>query len=193
MLAVHIRSYLARHRRVHWCLVAGLALVAGAAVLQHGQRLDRERAAWGSRVEVWVADRTLEPGDTLVGRAVLVPQAVVPSGALTTAPPPGAIAAQRVAAGEVVTAFDVAGGADELVPAGWRSVAVAVDERSLVVEVGDRVDVAADGVLLAPDGRVVAVGDASVAVAVPAEVAAAVAVAALDGRAVLMGRGGVGG
>jgi hypothetical protein len=37
------------------------------------------------------------------------------------------------------------------------------------------------------------VGDASVAVAVPAEVAAAVAVAALDGRAVLMGRGGVGG
>ena len=193
MLAVHIRSYLARHRRVHWCLVAGLALVAGAAVLQHGQRLDHERAAWGSRVEVWVADRALEPGDTLVGRAVLVPQAVVPSGALTTAPPAGAIAAQRVAAGEVVTAFDVAGGADELVPAGWRSVAVAVDERSLVVEVGDRVDVAADGVLLAPDGRVVAVGDASVAVAVPAEVAAAVAVAALDGRAVLMGRGGVGG
>jgi hypothetical protein len=71
-------------------------------------------------------------------------------------------------------------------------VAVAVDERSLVVEVGDRVDVAADGVLLAPDGRVVAVGEASVAVAVPAEVAAAVAIAALDGRAVLMGRGGGG-
>lgn len=193
MLVVHIRSYLVRHRRVHWCLVAGLALVAGATVLQHGRRLDRERAAWGARAEVWVADGPIEPGDPLVGRAAVVPQAVVPVGALTTAPPAGAIAAQRVADGEVVTAFDVAGGTDDLVPASWRSVAVAVDERSLVVEVGDRVEVAADGVLLAPDGRVVAVGEASVAVAVPAEVAVAVAVAALDGRAVLMGRGGVGG
>lgn len=193
MLAVRIRSYLVRHRRVHWALVTGLALAVGAIVVHHGRGVDRARAAWGTTSTVWVADGPLEPGEPLAARAIAVPRAVVPLGALDAAPPVGSLAAQHLSAGEIVTAFDVAGGPDELVPAGWRTVAVAVDERSLVVAVGDRVDVAADGAVLASGGRVVSVGPSSVAVAVPADVAAAVAVAALDGRAVLLGRGDAGG
>ncbi|MEX0846689.1 MAG: hypothetical protein WD023_02840 [Ilumatobacteraceae bacterium] len=189
MLAVHIRSYLARHRRVHWCLVALLAIAAGTLVLQQGQQLERARASWGASTVVWVADLGVGPGEPLALRAVTVPRAVVPADALAAAPPPGAIAAQQVTAGEIVTTVDVAGGPGDLVPSGWRSVAIAVDERSLAVAVGDRVDIAADGVVLAADGRVVSVGDAAVAVAVPADVAAVVAAAALDERAVLIGRG----
>jgi hypothetical protein len=193
VLTVRIRSYLARHRRAHWSLVAGLALMAGIIVMQQGQRLERARAAWGAPAEVWVVDGPVQPGAPLVGRLVTVPQAVVPVGALTLGPAPGAVAAQRLAQGEIITVDDVAGGPAGLVPAGWRSVAVAVDERSLQVAVGDPVDVAADGVLLVSGGRVVAVREMAVAVAVPTAVAAVVAAAALDGRAVLLGHGGAGG
>ena len=189
MLTVRIRSYLVRHRRVHGALVAGLAIVTGTIIVQHGRGVDRARAAWGITSEVWVADGPLEPGELLIARGTDVPQAMVPVDALDAAPPVGALAAQHVSAGEIVTVVDVAGGPDDLIPTGWRSVAVAVDERSLMVAVGDGVDVAADGVLLASGGRVVAVGPSSVVVAVPADVAATVAASGLDGRAVLLGRG----
>jgi hypothetical protein len=189
MLAVRIRSYLVRHRRVHWALVACLALAAGTIVVQHGREVDQALASWGTTSEVWVADRSVEPGQLLVARAAGVPQAVVPVGALSAPPPAGSLAAQHLSDGEIVTVHDVAGGPGDLVPVGWRTVAVGVDERSLVVAVGDPVDVAADGALLASGGRVVTVGPSSVAVAVPADVAAAVAASALEGRAVLLGRG----
>ena len=108
-------------------------------------------------------------------------------GAITAAPT-GSIARQHVGPGEILTDNDVVGSMSDTVPVGWRTVAVAADERTLEVSTGDRVDVVADGVVLAADGLVIARQTSTVVVAVPAELAPLVAVAALDGRAVLVGR-----
>ena len=187
MLAVHVRSFLARHRAVHVGLVVALALGAGLIVHAQSQQVARLADAWGTPRTAWVAARPLAPGDPIEARSLSVPDVLLPPGAITAAPT-GSIARQHVGPGEILTDNDVVGSMSDTVPVGWRTVAVAADERTLEVSTGDRVDVVADGVVLAADGLVIARQTSTVVVAVPAELAPLVAVAALDGRAVLVGR-----
>lgn len=187
MFLAHIRSFLARHRSMHWALVAAVAVAAGAAVADRSAALDRERRAWGTSATVWVAASDVAAGAPVTARRVEAPLALVPATS-TAADPTGAIARRPIAAGEVLTTSAI-GDADDLVPPGWRGVAIPADDSTLAVRVGDRVDVVAAGGVLAIDGVVIEVFPANVVVAVAAEAAPAVASAALDRLAVLVLRG----
>ena len=87
---------------------------------------------------------------------------------------------------EIVTVDDLGASTAALADDGSRIVAVAADERTIDVVVGDRVDVIAAGVVLAIGGVVTSTSAQQVSVAVAEHVAAAVASAAHDATAVLV-------
>jgi hypothetical protein len=187
VLLAHIRSFLARHRAVHWALVATVALAAGATVASRSAALERERRAWGASAVVWVATDDVIAGQAVIARRIEAPLTLVPATSVR-ADPTGTAARRDIAAGEVLITSAV-GGDDDQVPPGWRGVAIPADETTLAVRVGDRVDVVAAGAVLATDGVVIEVLTANVVVAVDADAAPAVASAALDRFAVLVLRG----
>ncbi|MBI5087873.1 MAG: hypothetical protein HZB15_03105 [Actinobacteria bacterium] len=186
MWLVHVRSFVARHRAVYWGVVGALCLAVALALMAQSRQLRAAREAWGTSVEVWVAAESVEPGDPLPLERAELPLAAVPDAAVTGTVPAGAVARQRISQGEVVVASDLATGRLPGLTADRRAVSIAIDETSLVVEVGEHVDVVASGVVVAADGVVAAVGPASVTVGVATHDAAAVATAAADGTAVLV-------
>jgi hypothetical protein len=182
-VVTRLRLLLVRRPWIWWVAVAAAAAVVGIGVAGALRRLDGERRSWGEARTVWVAAGAVAPGDPLVVEARSYPVAVVPRDAVTQAPN-GAVARQRVAAGEVVVVADVSvTGPPGLVPAGW--VAVPVAQRATVARVGDAVAAFADGQRLA-DGVVIAVDEEQVVVAVAPEVAADVS-RAVPGGAVVIG------
>ncbi|MFN6119454.1 MAG: hypothetical protein ACK5CE_07445 [Actinomycetes bacterium] len=187
MILVRLRTFLARHRAVHWTLVASAALAAGALVATRVAAVERERLAWGESVTVWVADAEVAAGGAVAARRTAMPLALVPDGALTVEPA-GATALRTVGRGEVLTHRAV-GDPRSLVGAARRAVAVPADDTTLPVEVGDRVAVVAAGAVLATGGVVVEVRPTVVVVAVDATDGAAVASASLDRLAVLVRHG----
>jgi Flp pilus assembly protein CpaB len=186
MWPAHIRSFVARHRAVYWGAVATLALVVALALGVQSHRLDRARAAWGRSIAVWVAARDVAPGDVVVAQLRVLPEAALPPSALRGAWPSGAIARQRVAAGEVLVRDDLASTRLPLLGAGHRAVAIAVDDGTPALEPGDHVDVIAAGSVVAADGVVVATGPTTVLVAVEPGAAPAAATAAHEGSAVVV-------
>ena len=80
---------------------------------------------------------------------------MVPADAVTEVDA-GAIARQRIAAGEVIVSHDVSpsGAPQSLIPDGWLAVAVAEPVAS-GARVGDEVTVSAGGVVVAAEGVVV--------------------------------------
>lgn len=190
MHIAHVRSFFARHRAARWLLVVVLAAAVAAVLAAQSAALERERRAWGDGRIVWVAAADLAPGDPVLVRAVSAPPAVVAPTAVVD-DPSASIALRPVAAGEMVVAGDV-GDRGSLAPADRRRVAVAADEATLTVAVGDVVDVidaVAGGTVVATDAIVVEVTPTAVVVAVPATTAPAVAAAALERRAVLAAHG----
>ncbi len=183
-----LRHVLARRPWLYWCavavLAAGIAVVAASAVAG----VDDARRAWGATRSVVVAVADLAPGDALTGRTELRahPAPMVPPSALAEIPP-GAIARQRIAAGEVLVELDVAAGhlPVALVPPGWRGVPVAEPVPSGAV-VGDHVVAASGGAIVADDGVIVGRAESTVVVAVPAADAPAVAAAANAGDLTLL-------
>lgn len=206
MLVVEVRSFLTRHRHVRRTAIALLAATAGAVLAVQSHRLDEARRSWAERREVWVADQALAPGQPVLARRVELPLAAVPDGAVVDVAE--LVAVQYVGVGEVITAVDARESVARLAPAGWRTVAVPVGQGTVPLAPGNRVDVVADGSVIAADGIVIgaaasdadAVGAGSgvasgglsgvpvVVVAVRAADAALVAAAAHDQRADLIGR-----
>lgn len=138
---------------------------------------DRAQAAWGSTSPVLVAVGPIAPGDPLAGRVTphRYPSALAPPGALAELPP-DAVARQALDTGDPLRAADVAGtGPLALVPDGW-VVAPVVESPRSGAEVGDRVQVVSDGVVLADSARVVGfvdgTGETVTLVAAPEGVAA---------------------
>ncbi len=190
MQVAHVRSFLARHRAARWVLVTVLAGTVAAVLAAQSAALERERSAWGEGRTVWVATTDLAPGDPVLVRAVSAPPAVVAPTAVIE-DPSASIALRQVAAGEMLVIGDV-GDRGSLAPADRRRVAVAADETTLAVAVGDLVDVidaVAGGTVIATDALVVEVTPTTVVVAVPASSAPSVAAAALERRAVLTAHG----
>jgi hypothetical protein len=177
----HLRSFLARHRFVHWAVVSLAGVAAAAVVAGQSAALERERAAWGTTRTAWIAVADHAPGDLVSARAMSIPAALVASSTMLD-DPNGSVARHLIAAGEIIAVVDV-GREHALIPTGSLAVAIAADETSIPVRAGDRVDVFADGAVLATDGVVVAVNPAAVVVAVLAAAAPAVTAAALDRRA----------
>jgi hypothetical protein len=133
-----------------------------------------------------VAD--VAPGEVLddVTDVRALPEPMVPVDAVSELPAE-ATARQRIAAGEIVTAHDVAAtaGPQALIPDGWRAVPVAEPVPSGAA-VGDDVEVASGGIVVAGEGVVVGTLADGVLVAVSADVAAQVAQASATGEVTLL-------
>jgi hypothetical protein len=190
---VAARRLLVRHPWVYWFAVGALAAAAYASVGSHTAAHDAARAEWGATSPVVVAHTPLAPGDALGARVAIAawPSAIVPPDALA-AVEPGLVARQHVASGDVVGALDVAPGDGPLalVPDGWVAVPV-VESPASGAEIGERVQVTSEGVLLAGDGLVVGgvgggMAGAVTLVAVPADVAPLLPAAADAGHLTLL-------
>ena len=184
MWLAHVRSFIARHRATYWAAVACLALTVALVLVAQSRRLTDARDEWGTSVDVWVAVADTAPGALLQVDRQSMPAAMVPGAAVTGARPDGAVARQHVSAGEVVVDTDVGAGRLPLLVPGSRAVAVAADDTTVPLEIGDRVDIVAGGVVLSADAVVVDLGTGVAVIGVPADDAPAVAAASLDRTAV---------
>jgi Flp pilus assembly protein CpaB len=186
-----------RYRLRAWAATAGLSILAGGLTAGAVHRASQAAADWGTRREVAVATRALEPGHTIgpgdVERRSL-PVVLLPDGAL--ADPVGRVVVAPVVPGEVVPEARVAPegrrGPAALVPDGHLAVAVPVDGALPPLAPGDPVVVLGvldpttmRGTVLAGEATVVAVTDDAVTVAVPVGEATAVSAAALAGPVTL--------
>ena len=184
MLLARARVFLARHPSVYWLAVSALAAVAAAIAWSAASGVESARLAWGEQRTVWVAVGEVAPGGPIVVAERSLPAAAVPDGAAERVPT-GAVAVQRLTRGEVVTDADLGTGVLELLPPGWRAVAITTDPARLPAVVGDHVSVYADGRVLAPDGIVVSAVEGVLTVAVAEVDAGDVASAAGAQTAVL--------
>jgi hypothetical protein len=180
------RLVLARRPWVYWAVVAALASTIAVVVDARLTSLDEARRHWGATRSVLVAERRLGPGDEIAVRSVDLPRAALPPDALGDLPD-GARLQQRVGTGEVLTELDVTMLPG---PAGRATVGTVVvalsDPLGRGVTIGLRVQVAADGLVLAASATVVDVIDDVVFVAVDASAAPTVAAAAQQGIASLL-------
>jgi hypothetical protein len=190
MWFAHFRSFVARHRVVYWSVVGALALTVSLTLVAQSRQAVRERDSWGSTEDVWVAAVDVAPGAVIAAEPRTVPTAMVPQRAVSGAWPAGSVARQHVSSGEIVVDHDLGTSRLTLLPRAWRAVAVAADDSTITLEVGDRVDITASGAVLAVDGVVVDVRAAAVTVGVIADAAPAVADAALQRTAVVVLRAG---
>lgn len=187
------RLEIAHRPALRHAIVAGLALLAGWTALSWSARVEAQRASWGDTLPVLVARADLVPGEPLGGSVERrdVPAAVVPPAAIDLVDSvrpggagdplgPGAVARRAIPAGAILTSVDVAmhGHPESLLTPGEVAVAVAERIRS-GARVGDQVMVVSDGFVLVRAATVVAVHDDRVVVAVPEELAAGVAAAAI--------------
>jgi Flp pilus assembly protein CpaB len=190
---------LRRRPRLRWALVGLVALVLGLVVRHVVDEAAATRAAWGPTEVVRVAARDLEVGHVLRAgdtRAVTVPRAAAPAGALHDAAK-GRTVRSSVLEGEVLLARRLAErgaiGIAALLPGGTRAVAIPVEAGTAPpLQVGQLVDViavtaadeasgSAPGFVLAADAPVVEVGEQAVTVAVARELAPRIAVALAGG------------
>lgn len=177
-LLARARRFLVRHPSLYWLVVVACATGIALEIDRRVDELDDERSRWGTTRNVLVAAHDLAPDDDPAVREVELPEVAVPPGALAELPD-GARLRRPVGVGEIVVAADVASGpgpASRAQP-GRRVVAVR-DPLAHDLAVGIDVEVAADGVVLAADARIVEVVDDVAFVAVDAADAAAVAAAA---------------
>jgi hypothetical protein len=185
-IVVRARRLLARHPSIYW--VTCTALAGASALMVHAQlaALDEARHTWGATRNVLVATADHEPGDALHARATALPSAMVPQSAISEAATT-ATARQRIAAGEVIVADDIArgGGPAGRADPGERVVGL-TDALARNIVVGADVEIIADGVILANRARVVDVVDDVIFVATAPTDAPAVAAAAHDGSAALI-------
>ena len=181
-----VRRLVARHRWTRWIPVA--ACSAGLVVTTQAYLAGAEaaREGWGERRSVWIADRDVDPGHEIDARRAELPRAAVPDAAIASdATVAGRVARQRIHAGEVLTASDVAGvGRVSLLPEGWRGVAVTESPPS-GASVGDRVDVVSDGEVIAAGAIVLDQLNGAVLVGAPRDLAPLIALADASGVTLL--------
>lgn len=190
MWLAHVRSFVARHRAVYWSFVVCLMLVVGVTVSTQSRGVVRAREAWGRSIDVWVSRTDTLPGQAINTQRMAMPAAMVPGSAVTAAPPAGSVARQHVADGEIVVSTDIGTGRLPLLPDGWRAVAIAADDTTIALAVGDHVDIVAGGSVVSADGVVVEVQPGAATIGVIEASAPVVAAAALDRTAVVVIRPG---
>ena len=191
LLPVAVRRLLARRPWIYWVVVLALALATGAALRQRVAAIDEARGGWGETQTVLTAGRDARPGEAIEVDAREVPVAIVPLGALgaDTYGDDALLARQDVMAGEILTSADVGrsgyDGAAALLPDGWAAVPI-VESPPLGAPIGARVQIASDGVVLAPDAIVAGYHDDVTLIAVPAAVAPMVAAGAEAGSVAVL-------
>lgn len=185
-VTVRIRIFLARHGWVRWAIVLVLAAGVGWGSHQRAAAVERERASWGTTVDVVVAGANLVPDGAIDVIVRALPVAMLPTEALTTLPTDARLR-QHVVEGAVLTSADItaASGPAALAEPGTAVVGI-VDPLVRHASIGLTVAVASEGVTLANHATVVAVDNELVLIAVPRSEAPAVAAAAQLGSASLL-------
>lgn len=185
--AVRLRRLLVRRPWIHWALVVAAGTGAAATALDHADRVDAARRSWGETATVHVAATTLEAGDPVRTTATEIPSALVGDHVARASELDGAVARQRIAAGEIVSSVDVVPrpGPTALIPDGWLGVPV-VESPASGADLGARVVVVSDGFVLGQRAIVVGRTDDVTLIAVPAEVAPLLPAAAQGGNLTLL-------
>jgi hypothetical protein len=174
---------------LRWLVAAAVAAAAVACFVALSRQAAGAKAAWGERRAVAVVDADLPAGHVVSAgdvRLVELPLAVVPADAVGEVPE-GAVLGSAVYAGEILVARRLAPEgtgplAAQLAP-GERAVTVGHGDGDLALRHGDHVELVTDRPLAT--GRVLAVGEASVTVAVPADDVGTVAAALVQQQVVL--------
>ena len=149
-------------------------------------------ASLGSTTSVLIATSSIKPGDIITDQLFslhTLPRSAVAPTALHDAQI-GLVAQQSISIGELLTTTNTGTTASQqlLLPTGFRSVAVVPPAALPPMQVGDHVDIIANGIVLAADALVLGLIEDTIGVivAVPADLSAAVASAAAIGDATLV-------
>jgi hypothetical protein len=194
-------NYLAlcRNNRRRQQVIAGLVCCAGLTFFVTLSRMQSATASLGSTTPVLIATSSIKPGDIITDQ--LFSQHTLPRSAVALTAlhdvQIGLVAQQSISIGELLTTTNTGTSASQQLqlPTGFRSVAIVPPAALPPMQVGDHVDIIANGVVLAADALVLSlmenttgavIGEVvGVIVAVPAELSAAVASAAAIGDATL--------
>jgi hypothetical protein len=194
-------NYLAlcRNNRRRQQVIAGLVCCAGLTFFVTLSRMQSATASLGSTTPVLIATSSIKPGDIITDQLFslhTLPRSAVAPTALHDVQI-GLVAQQSISIGELLTTTNTGTSASQQLqlPTGFRSVAIVPPAALPPMQVGDHVDIIANGVVLAADALVLSlmenttgavIGEVvGVIVAVPAELSAAVASAAAIGDATL--------
>ena len=195
-------NYLAlcRNNRRRQQVIAGLVCCAGLTFFVTLSRMQSATASLGSTTPVLIATSSIKPGDIITDQLFslhTLPRSAVAPTALHDVQI-GLVAQQSISIGELLTTTNTGTSASQQLqlPTGFRSVAIVPPAALPPMQVGDHVDIIANGVVLAADALVLSlmenttgavIGEVvGVIVAVPAELSAAVASAAAIGDATLV-------
>ena len=187
-------NYLAlcRNNRRQHQVIASLVCCAALTFFITLSRMQSATASLGSTTTVLIATSNIEPGDiitTQLSSLRSLPRSAVTSTALHDLQI-GLVAQQSISIGELLTTTNTGTSATQQLqlPAGFRSVAIVPPAALPPMQVGDHVDIIANGVVLAADALVLGLIEDTIGVivAVPADLSAAVASAAAIGDATLV-------
>ena len=191
-------NYLAlcRNNRRRQQVIAGLVCCAALMFFITLSRMQSATRSLGATVVVLVASHNIGPGD-LITPQLFSPHTLPRSAVAPTALHDvqiGLVAQQSISIGELLTTTNTGTSTSKQLrlPTGFRSVAIVPPAALPPIQVGDHVDIIANGVVLAADALVLSLMEnttgviTGVIVAVQAELSAAVASAAAIGDATLV-------
>ena len=196
-------NYLAlcRNNRRQHQVIAGLVCCAALTFFITLSGMQSATTSLGLTTPVLIASSNIEPGDIITTQLFslrTLPRSAVTPTALHDLQT-GLVAQQSISIGELLTTTNTGMNASTQLqlPAGFRSVAIVPPAALPPMQVGDHVDIIANGIVLAADalvlslmenttGTVTGVIVIGVIVAVPAELSAAVASAAAIGDATMV-------
>ena len=191
-------NYLAlcRNNRRRQQVIAGLVCCAALTFFVTMSRMQSATKSLGATVVVLVASHNIGPGDAITSQ-LFITRTFVRSAVAPTALHDvqiGLVAQQSISIGELLTTTNTGTSTSKQLqlPVGFRSVAIMPPAALPPIQVGDHVDIIANGVVLAADALVLSLIEnttgviTGVIVAVPAELSAAVASAAAIGDATLV-------
>ena len=191
-------NYLAlcRNNRRRQQAIAGLVCFAALMFFITLSRMQSATDSLGLTTPVLIASSNIEPGDIITTQLFILrtlPRSAVTPTALHNLQT-GLVAQQSISIGELLTTTNTGTSTSKQLqlPVGFRSVAIVPPAALPPMQVGDHVDIIANGIVLAADALVLSLMEntnsevVGVIVAVPAEFSAAVASAAAIGDATLV-------
>ena len=187
-------NYLAlcRNNRRQHQVIAGLVCCAALTFFITLSRMQSATASLGLTTPVLIASSNIEPGDIITTQLFslrTLPRSAVAPTALHDLQT-GLVAQQSISIGELLTTTNTGTSTSKQLqlPIGFRSVAIVPPAALPPMQVGDHVDIIANGIVLAADALVLSLieNTPGVIVAVPADLSAAVASAAAIGDATLV-------
>ena len=191
MSAANYLALCRNNRRQHQ-VIAGLVCCAALTFFITLSRMQSATTSLGLTTPVLIASSNIEPGDIITTQLFSLrslPRSAVTSTALHDLQT-GLVAQQSISIGELLTTTNTGTSATQQLqlPTGFRSVAIVPPAALPPMQVGDHVDIIANGIVLAADALVLSLieNTPGVIVAVPADLSAAVASAAAIGDATLV-------